>query len=989
MARPYHSFAVLFALAGLVLGADLSANLPENRTLRFEQEHDGGFIARGEGFWLAVNAQSHVLSWRTSGRTAVLRTNLRGARTEAQVTGLEPLAVRTNYLVGSAESWRTGVRSYARVQADDVYPGISLVFYGRAGALEYDFVVAPGADTSAIRFDVAGAEQKQVDAGGDLVLTTPAGAVRWHRPVLYQESGGTRQTVAGHFAIAEDGNIGFDIGRYDHSRRLIIDPVLNYATFLGASGDELARAIGVDGAGNVYVAGSSSSRNLAVTPGVVQTAYAGETFDDWTGDVFVAKYTTTGELAYLTYLGGNADDVALSLKADAAGSVYLTGYTNSNNFPVTSGVPQSGFGGRGGNGCFPLGDAFVAKLNPSGSQLIYSTFLGGSQDDAGTAITIDPDGNAYVAGLTRSANFPTTMGAFHTSFQGAGGQPGIPYCNGAPKLNTGDAFVAKLNPSGSEWIFSTFLGGTFDDGAYAIAVDAGANVYVAGGTVSTNFPTTIGVISRAFHGTDLQNEFGHIGGDAFVTKLSPAGSALVYSTLLGGIGDEVVSGIVVDGSGSAYVTGLTTSSDFPTTAMAVQRVYAGYINLPFLIETLLGDGFVSRLNPDGTALLYSTFLGGSANDYLHGIAVDSGGLIYVVGGAESTDFPVTSGAAQSSNKGGGGQEDYLDYGDGVLSIIDTSSRQLVYSTYLGGTRDDFFTGVALDQHGSLWVLGSSISSNFPVTGSAAQHSYGGSKTFTGIAGDAVLVKITDLPAVPAGPAILTDGNGVINGATFAPGDIVSGSWVSIKGSGFTDKTVDWSSFDFSSGQLPKILEGVQVLFNGQPGAMWYLIAGNPQQINVQAPANLDGPVDVKVVKDGVESNTVRSMAVQSAPGIFAYSPDNTTTLFPAAVFPDGIVVGDPAKTAGTRKVRAGDHVSLYVNSLAPSPAGVVSVSGATDPVTVKVGTMSVQADFSGLYGPGTFQVNFTVPALGVAGNYPIFVGIGAAMSQNGIVLPYQ
>ena len=239
-------------------------------------------------------------------------------------------------------------------------------------------------------------------------------------------------------------------------------------------------------------------------------------------------------------------------------------------------------------------------------------------------------------------------------------------------------------------------------------------------------------------------------------------------------------------------------------------------------------------------------------------------------------------------------------------------------------------------------------------------------------------------AAPPVPTILTDGTGVINGATYRSGDIVSGSWVSLKGTGFTSRTVDWGGEDFSSGRLPTTLFGVQVLFNGRPGAVWYLIDGSPQQINVQAPDNLTGPVTVQVVRDGVAGNTVTANAVASAPGLFPYSVDGGVTFYPAAVFQNGNVLGDPSAAPGTRQARAGDRVSLYTNSLAVSPAGLVSVSGTFAPVTVTIGTVSFLADFAGLVGPGTFQINLTVPDLGATGNYPITVSIGGNTSQPNI-----
>jgi uncharacterized protein (TIGR03437 family) len=238
------------------------------------------------------------------------------------------------------------------------------------------------------------------------------------------------------------------------------------------------------------------------------------------------------------------------------------------------------------------------------------------------------------------------------------------------------------------------------------------------------------------------------------------------------------------------------------------------------------------------------------------------------------------------------------------------------------------------------------------------------------------------------PAVNTDPGGVINGGSYLPGNVVSGSWVAIKGAGFTDQTVEWSNFDFSKGILPTTLNGVQVLFNGQPGAMWYLIAGTPQQINVQAPANLSGNVTVQVLRNGVASNTVTTTATQAAPGIFSYTLDNGKTFYPSAVFLDGTRLGDPAAVAGWRKAKAGDVVSLFANSLAASPAGIVSVSATTHPVTVTIGSVTFPADAAALVAPGEFQINITIPNLGASGNYSIVLNIDGQSSQTGVLFPY-
>jgi uncharacterized protein (TIGR03437 family) len=402
----------------------------------------------------------------------------------------------------------------------------------------------------------------------------------------------------------------------------------------------------------------------------------------------------------------------------------------------------------------------------------------------------------------------------------------------------------------------------------------------------------------------------------------------------------------------------------------------------------VGDAFVTHIDAAGQNVLYSTYLGGSSNDLGANIRVDSTGLVYVVGFSDSGDFPVSAGATQKNMAGDGGSAPYFLYGDGFLTVINPGASAPAFSTYFGGSQDDILFGLALDGSGGAWATGSTLSPNLPVTSNAVQKTYGGGGSPTGVdfKGDAMLTHFTNLTT--NGPTIIADGTRVVNGGSYLPGNIVSGSWVSIKGSGFTQQTVNWDSYNFSSGTLPSILDGVQVLFNGQPGYIWYLIAGSPQQINVQAPANLSGNVSVQVVVNGTPSNTVTSTALQIAPAIFAYTLDGGTTFYASAVFANGTYLGNPSIFPGAQAAHAGNKVVLYANSIAPSPAGVATVSAPTDPVTVTIGSTTLTADFSGLVAPGEFQINITVPNLGQAGNYPITISIDGKTSQSGILFPY-
>jgi hypothetical protein len=466
-----------------------------------------------------------------------------GANPQPQVSGLEELPGKANYFLGNdPKQWRSNIPTYGKVKYHDVYPGIDLVYYGQQRQLEYDLIVAPGANPRGIRLSFEGVDSLEVDPQGNLILHTSSGELVQHVPNIYQEIHGNKQSISGRYALIETegpalsinhapGNpqqVRFEVDRYDPTRALVIDPVLVYSTYLGGSGPEGASGIAVDSVGSAYVTGSTFSSDFP-TAGSFDTSASGE------NDAFVTKLNTTGSaLVYSTYLGGSDFESGHAIAVDATGNAYLTGETFGPDFPTTPGAFDTSFNG----GAL---DAFVTKLNTTGSALVYSTYLGGSgffATTSGWGIAADPSGNAHVTGVTLFADFPTTPGAFDTSAN-----------------DELDAFVTKLNTTGSALVYSTYLGGNSDDWGFGIAVDAASNAYLTGITSSANFPTTLGVFDTSFNG----------GFDAFVTKLNVMGSSLVYSTYLGGGSDDRGRGIAVDLAGNAYLTGETQSADFPTT----------------------------------------------------------------------------------------------------------------------------------------------------------------------------------------------------------------------------------------------------------------------------------------------------------------------------------------------------------------------------------------------------------------------------------------
>ena len=686
------------------------------------------FLSRGRGYTLFLTSSEAVLSLqqppikrgggnaqvtdRTGGKegkatqTAMLRMKLLGGNADPRVTGLEKLPGTSNYFIGNdPDKWRTNVAHYAKVTYEDVYPGISLVYYGNLRQLEYDFVVAPGADPGAILLGFEGLIGLQLDEQGNLVIQTAGGEILQQRPIVYQEVEGVRHELFGGYVLKAENQIAFEVGAYDPDRPLVIDPVLSYSTYLGGSEEDTGFGIAVDAAGNTYVTGFTESIDFPTTLGTVDDLCGTDGLCDpdalgvLHSDVFVTKLNATGSaLVYSTYLGGSADDSGFGIAVDTDDNAYLTGSTLSADFPTTSGTVDELCGTNGLCDPDALGvlhsDAFVTKLDAAGSALVYSTYLGGSKGEIGWGMAVDATGNAYLTGTTTSDNFPTA-------------NPVLPVGSDAE-----DAFVTKLNAAGSALVYSTYLGGSDNSATegFSIAVDATEHAYVTG-QIRCRASDTI-----CFHTVNaLQPTPGSFFPlrDAFVTKFDPTG-LVVYSTFLGGIDTDVGLGIAADTDGNAYVTGSTLSADFPT-ENPLQSALLGP-----------GDAFVVKLNPTGSSpLIYSTYLGGSGVDSGQAIAADAAGNAYVTGNTSSTDFP-TENPLQST---------LLGSGDAFVTKLNpTGSPPLIHSTYLGGDRSDLGLGIAVDTTGSTYVTGRTNSIDFPTTEDAIQQDLGGAR-------DAYVVKI--------------------------------------------------------------------------------------------------------------------------------------------------------------------------------------------------------------------------------------------------------
>jgi len=676
------------------------------------------FVARGRDYGIFVSGREAVLAFRSGNpskpslltgqrsggekqeaETGLFRMQLLNANPTPQAWGDEPLPGTVNYFTGNDPArWRSGIPTYARAQFKGVYPGIDLVYYGNRRQLEYDFVVAPGASPEAIRLHFAGAGKVEASPEGGLIVQGKRGRIGFHAPLVYQTVHGRREPVPGRFELLANNTVGFRVGNHRHDLALVIDPVLVYSTYLGGSSADEVNGIALDSDGNAYLTGQTNSADFPVTTG----AYQLENNTNGRGTVFVSKLNPTGTaLVYSTFLGGNQQDIGYAIAVDSGGNAYVGGKSESEDFPVTPGAFQTTNVGE---------RAFVAKLNPTGTALVYSTFLGGSSSEAVSAIQVNSTGNAYVTGTTYSSNFPVTLGAFQTS------------------SNDGHTvFLAELNASGSALDFATLLGGTGQENGNGLAIDSKGDCYVTGVTYSSDFPVTSGAYQTTLHSSE--------GSNAYVAEMNPTGTGLIYSTYLGGSLLDIGYAIAIDGSGNAFVAGFSESSDFPTTEGAFQ--------------TTPGAVFVSQLNSTGTALLYSTYLGGPGDvgvEGAFGIAVDSAENAYITG-TTNGGFPVTPGAIQSIGSSA----------NAFLTRLNPTGTALVYSTYVGGTQGASALALAIDGSGHAYVAGDTYSSEFPTTVGAFQTANNTDGSYTGFVAEldtnTTLIGTTTTLASNANPQI--------------------------------------------------------------------------------------------------------------------------------------------------------------------------------------------------------------------------------------------
>jgi uncharacterized protein (TIGR03437 family) len=994
---------LLFAITAIFATAsDTRRAYLHSLPLRFEENrgrdtHPGvKFVARSPKFLLGLAPTESWLEWHggSPDKTARVQTRLINANRATRLELEDRLEGTANYFLGNGPAWRTNVAGFRRARYREVYPGIDLIFHGEEGRLEYDFIVGPNVDPSCIRLDLQGQDSLRVDDDGDLVISTAAGDIRWKAPDIYQQIADRRLPVDGRFIIEKKRTVRFEIGDYDRNRRLIIDPALKYSTYLGGENNEAARGIGLDSAGNVYIAGVSSSPDLPTNSGVYQPNFAGRTAlanSNFTGDGFVAKFSPAGKLIYLTYLGGAMDDGIAALAVDPAGNAYVTGETYSADFPSVNGYQPK----LNSPSSTIEGDAFVTKLSPDGNKIIWSTFLGGTDEDIGTGITLDKVGNVFICGASRSTNFPTRNpipGGDH--FHGAGGEPIRHITDTVPEWEPGDAFVAELDPTGSKLLFATYIGGSADESALSIQIDSSSNVVVGGCTISADFPTTTGAYQRGFGGQDANNFFFHMG-DGFVSKINPSNGNLIFSTYFGGSGDDCISGIALDSSNAIYMTGTTSSQNVPFTHGS-QASFAGPTTLPNTIFHLFGDAFAAKLDPTGAKAQYFTYLGGSQNDGGTAIALDSQNNAYILGFTDSFNFPLAGNPLQSQLAGDGVISLYLFYGDAFLAVVSPDGTNLLYSTYLGGNFDERPFGIALDGKGNAYLAGNTVSTTFPTTPDALQKTFGGFKGHAAGTprGDVFYTVISGFAGAAGGPVITKVANAEGGEST----TISANTWTEIKGSGLSTPGVSsancapgycWQAADFVNNQLPTSLQGVSVTMNGKPAYIYYI---SDTQINVLTPSDLaSGPVQVVVTVNGIKSSSFSATAADVSITFFVLNGGpyvlathlNNGLIGPTSLFPGVTTPAAPNET-----------IVLYANGYGPivpavTPGSVTQAGSLPSMPPLQIGAQVANVTFAGLISPGLYQFNLVVPPNVPDGDNKIQSQYNGQTTPQGLLIPIQ
>jgi hypothetical protein len=920
---------------------------------------------------LAARSFDHPVSFADNqAEEDILSMQLSHARLTQQPIGAVPLPGVANYFIGSnPAAWHTNIPTYRQVRYTDVYSGVDLVYYGNQGQLEYDFVVAPGSSAAPIRMHFEGARTLALTPSGDLTIAAQHGSVIFKRPVIYQEIDGHRKAIKGCFKLLAGNTIGFAIGHYDHTQPLVVDPVLSYSTYFGGTDTDFVTSVAAGSDGSTYVSGLTQSEDFPLTSGAFQAINYASAANSVT-TAFVSKFNPSGTaLLYSTYIGGNAiagtqynqGDYGKSLTVDSSGNVYLTGYTYSQNFPVTSGAYQTGAHQEAG-----LATGFVTKLNPAGTALVYSTYLGGNVLDEPTAVTVDSSGNAYVAGLTFSSTFPVTSGVVQT----------VNYSAAAFGFNL---FVTKLNPTGTGLVYSTDLGGSNSDGSTLndlfitnpIVVDSSGNAYVAGFTTSTDFPVTSSAYQRTNKG----------GFSATLSKLNPTATALLYSTYLGGTGDTYGEALAVDSSGNAYLGGFTLATDFPVTSGAFQTTNKATVwSSMNPSNPSNSNGFVTKFNPTGSALVYSTYLGGTGGpwggDEIYGLALDSAGDAYVAGVVTSDDFPITSNAYQSTNKGATHCCDYTTYDtNAFLTEFNPTGTAELYSTYFGGSgqqnpdgagpvNGDGADDIVLSSTGELFMVGYTGSSNFPTTTDAFETVYNSQQNTGFVAafnfGTAVTTAASNTTLTASGNPVVP-GTSVTFTATVAP---VTGTGTPTGTIVFSIDEATVASVTLASGKATyttsTLSAGEHYVLASYSGSATYTASGDGFNEVIQPKTPIITPSTGTYTSE--QTVTITSPTVG---GVLYYTLDGTTpTVFSTPyTVPLVLVTSKTVQAVAVATNDANSAVASSVITVIGSPSVLGSVA---TPVSTTTATLNAFVNSLGLAGTYIFHYGTSTTTLTAA-----------------------
>ena len=958
---------VLGQLIGVVECDDIAAPPDSGETsgIRFErnvgQADSGyGFIAHGHQQSILLSAAESVIELRGSKKTKArfIHASFAGGRSNVEPQAEQPLSGRVNYLIGDSKKWHTDIPTFGAVRFPNVYPGVDVVYHGNRGNLETDFVVQPGGDPESIRIKVGGADQVQLESDGSLSARADKRTLSWKKPTLYQVGAhGQKSRVEGRFRFESNGSVGFEVGAYDIHRPLVIDPVLTYATYFGTPYGEGAARVAADASGNAYIVGSSDDPSFPSSPGSFFSLV-----DGIQGNMLVAKLGPDGKsMVYETHIGGSNGDLGWGIALDSTGNVYLTGATDSSDFPLlpaannltTKSVTD------------PL-NCFVTKLNPAGNALIYSVVIGGTNADGCSSVGIDSSGNAYVVGVTTSSDFPTVSPV----------QPNFP---GVP-TSTGSAFVAKVSPDGTKLLYSTYFGGSGGNAAAtAIAVDGAGNAYFTGFSFSSALPVSANAFQPTYGGNGGQTYSSLTSGDAFVVKMSPTGQK-IYATYLGGSKDDIGLGIAIDAQGDAYIGGATLSTNFPT-KNPFQSAYKGAGGDQYSFG---GDGFITELDPTGSTLLFSSYIGGSKDDRVLGVALDSSGNIYLAGHTLSPDFPTAEGAqAQSAYVGDTGGV----WRHQVMRSLRRSARLTPRSLSPLISADRPATGasgIAVDGTGGIIIAGGTTSTDFPVSSSVYQAKYAGSDPYwKGYpVGDAFIARF-------GGTISSVNITGVSNAASYVGGSIAPGEAILIAGSGIGPASIAGAALT-ANGNLSTQISGTQFLFNGVPAPIVYVSA---QYSSVIVPYEVATASTAQIVAmvNGAASPPFTVPVAASLPGVFSANASGSGQ---AAVLNQ-----DLSHNSAQNPAVRGSFVVVYVTgegqTVPPGVTGSVTASKITPvlPVTVNFGNVPATSypfvgETPGVVA-GVMQINVTVPQNAPTGVVPITVMVGSVVSQSGLTVAIQ